>query len=885
MEPGNYGFFENFCEEEEELHDNSFTRNIEKDKHNNQNQIQGQNQNYNNSIQNMQSNSGVHNIQQNQLIKNVDQNIQNQGINQNISMNQKKNQEIQQLDVNSKQFQVRGEQLKDNIPLMRSVWIYNEEPLPNKKNLNRIFEKNKVLGGLQGFIGCSNDQENDIQQNQQQQQQQNQQKIYQQNDFDQIDCESLFQNNYESENFQIQQLFRQETYFKHQREQELGKQIQQQQQENKENLHKNLRRKDRKNSNSYLPSFVEKISENLEDTIEGIDVSQYSEFSKGEQVLLKQVENFLFIEEKKENQGADYYFEKYFIKNYSRLLEKLKQYSQQSRLTGNQFLKFAFAFGTVLKQVQKQIDEESSSSQIDLSQIYQLPKFEKSNNCSNKSRKTFTNQETQILKFYMQKYNTIPNTIIEQFAKQTGRTSSAVMQKIIRLKKNAEKSKDQNMSQNNNQQQFNSNQQLQCELEFNDGQIQNLNKNNQNQNEGNNSNNQINSSGNLIQNNNQQQQKQTQENSNNNNFENNLVNKIKDQNQQSLEIQLVRVLYNMGNQQGTKQDILNELEVLNNEKKINLPENWNKSASQLLASSKYFEKIKGVFSLSYDPDKGQRLSVSDLQSQKSKLQYIFENYSGNNLDLGQILNFYLDMFCQQQMMEDVSQNFEKKLKLSIQKNLNQYDCFDKSKSKTMYTLADRIKQELQQCDYMGFYTQGQQQQWQTQQQQQQKQIIKIEQTQNQQKDLNQKQNQQYQYVSSYDTNQQPEEQKIQKLEFQNSFFGNNLDIQMGSKMGSMDFQGQNFKEKNSDNQNIQCNQNNNIFRNYHENNYVDNNNTNEKIEQEDDQQQQHFQFLMENDNNQHSQHQVNNFDNNMNNNDQSLDLEEDSQQQINTHSN
>lgn len=58
-----------------------------------------------------------------------------------------------------------------------------------------------------------------------------------------------------------------------------------------------MRRKNRKSSNSVLPSFVEKISLNIEETIDNIQVGNFSEFSKGEEILQKHVGNFIFFEE------------------------------------------------------------------------------------------------------------------------------------------------------------------------------------------------------------------------------------------------------------------------------------------------------------------------------------------------------------------------------------------------------------------------------------------------------------------------------------------------------------------------------------------------------------------------------------------------------------
>lgn len=447
--------------------------------------------------------------------------------------------------------------------------------------------------------------------------------------------------------------------------------------------------------------------------------ADFTDISKGDQTLQSHVDNFLVLEQQKMD-TENYYFLKFFQQNYKRYLEKLRCYSQQKRLDSKQFMQFSIGFGfqfiediisfinkcdsnycfQLIKEKQK---EEHLKYQLQHEHPHsgpaQSPHFES-------SYPDFSKLDDEI---QQQDLTQAPGH--QREAQQSASFSVAAKQGLAANPRNQSASdqdalknggggmEDEDLvSQNNVSTQENTSSQVskKCRQKWSEQEIdiinaymdqyypnaipmpviQNLS-------------NQFNRSFYSISSKIQKLKKQksvTPQNASmqsNQSFDKKAL--YQNKQEQSLEKMIILIMKENPQKKMTKLELLQLMEQRFSSQSQD--DTWKKSVSQLLSSRQSFLKTKGTIKLSSSAQ-SLSLSLQDLKSIKQKLVYVLSKLKNQQGTINQIIMSYMEIFLSEETLKKMNHKEKCALKQQISQVINQNDCFDKSNSKTLYSLQE-----------------------------------------------------------------------------------------------------------------------------------------------------------------------------------------------------
>ena len=432
-----------------------------------------------------------------------------------------------------------------------------------------------------------------------------------------------------------------------------------------------------------MPSFFENLDNSLNEFIENSNLSQYSEFTRQNEIM-SNLDNFFFIEQNHNFSGT-----KHFLNNYVKLIERLKNSNDNNKLTlkllvqvmasfsvdlVSELFKFikgcdkSFCFDE-LKNKQPKKDNPSNlfsnptMSQQDSSFAMSLGMKENESvfnfEASKNGRKVWQQKETEALERIIKNYfpHQIPPEVLEDFSKKANRTVFSIQAKIQKMKKKI---------QNENEMVFIKNEEIKMENNHftpntNDKEILEMPET---------------------------EDFMLTEHSNIFSVSNPTNLGKRNKYDISLENMIKKALGNFPQNMATKREITEKMEEMFFTKTSKADIKWKMSTAQLLASNKNFKKIKGTYSLNernLTKDSLNLLNLSNIPknelNMKQKLIISLNKMPGKKGNITEIADFYMKFYKEKDLCND-----EKKVKTSIQKVLKTYAEFDSSQSKTYYLL-------------------------------------------------------------------------------------------------------------------------------------------------------------------------------------------------------
>ena len=150
-------------------------------------------------------------------------------------------------------------------------------------------------------------------------------------------------------------------------------------------------------------------------------------------------------------------------------------------------------------------------------------------------------------------------------------------------------------------------------------------------------------------------------------------------------------LENFPSKTATKNELLKKVEEIffKNNKLYADDQTWRKSALQVLATGQRFKRTKGVYILCGNMNKYHEINPRDLQrasslTMKEKLSYVLNGMPDKRGNIKEITEAYIKIFEPDGATEDAER--KKLIKNSLHKTLLACPEFDKSLSKTIYSL-------------------------------------------------------------------------------------------------------------------------------------------------------------------------------------------------------
>jgi len=551
-----------------------------------------------------------------------------------------------------------------------------------KEQISDLFLKNKLLPGLAGWVTLDDPKA-------------------EKNELDLIDVNYLREENNDNMDFHLKKFFEEDK-----------KEFQLSPSQNPFNMNANARKGSTLNRNkkintgikTMLPSFFENLENSLSDFIENSNLNNFSEFARHHDVMTN-IENYFFIEQQRENNEefntSNYAFSKHFHNNYSKLIERLKNYNDNKKLDVKLLLQIMSSFSiNIISDLIKFIKMCDKSFCFDVLKFQNqaksqtvLTKPKENNNFysqdlnfsmthvkldneslfsvdSKRNRKGWTSSETEFLERIVKNYfpHQIPNEIIEDFSKKCNRSVFSIQAKIQKMKKVLQKKTEMD---------FKKTEELHVEEEVgfynNNDNIELI---------------EVPENGEFL-----------NSNENSNSFGTSILGTLSKRSMNSgtkgnnkydisLENMIKITLKEFPRHMASKSEILTKMEELFFAKNCKNDSKWKMSTSQLLASCKSFKKFKGTYGLNEKNITKEILNHITMNNPKNdlnrklKLILILSKIPGKRAEINEITHLFIQYF-----KEKESCNDEKSVKTSIQKVLKQYSEFDTSQSKTCYMLS------------------------------------------------------------------------------------------------------------------------------------------------------------------------------------------------------